>query len=178
MPPRSQIDSLPSDDRAVIEEVLIKYNFQNYRGMVEELAERGFEIKRSTLNRWGQEFEQRCNLLRTVTQQAEAIVKASPDEKNAINDALIRLVQEKVFNLLLELEKSEEVLDFKSIATLSRSVHNLAKASVQQKKWQQEVQERAQAAADEVGQMARQAGLGDDAVNLIMNRVLGIATGG
>jgi hypothetical protein len=115
MPPRSKIDTLPA----------------KVRELSAWLQELGFEISKSAVHRWGQNFEDRVRSLKTITQQAKAVVEASPDEDGAVNDALIRLVQEKVFTLLIDFEIDPEKVD---INKLTRSVADLARSSVSQKK--------------------------------------------
>lgn len=140
MPPRSKVDLLPEDIRTELEARLIKDGFSGYRQLSEWLADQGFEISKSRLHVWGQDFEDRLGALRKVTAQARAIVAESPDDDGAVNDALIRLTQEKVFTLMADLEVEMSTGD---LAKITRAVANLSRASVSQKKLAKEIREEA-----------------------------------
>jgi arginine repressor len=180
MPPRSLIDQLPSEERQIIENLLINRNFSNYSEIAEALAEMGFEIKRSTLARFGKQFEERCNLLRDVTRQAEAIVKASPDDDNAINEALIRLAQEQTFNLLLKLSEAGTEINPEMISEINLAVNRLARISVQQKQWRSQVQEKLEKKFKQLETAAAEpkAALDLDTIRKIREQVYGIFTAG
>jgi hypothetical protein len=143
MPPRSTIDLLPETDRQGIDALLVGRGFGSYQEISELLAEQGLRISKSALQRYGSTFQKRCELIQQVTRQAEAIVAASgSDDANVVNDALIRLVQERVFSLLMDLEEAEEELSPAAIAKLTSAVANLGRASVQQKEWQAKLKDR------------------------------------
>lgn len=146
MPPRSTIDLLPEGDRQEINALLAAHGFGSYQEISELLAERGLQISKSALQRYGSTFQRRCELIQQVTRQAEAIVAASgSDDANVVNDALIRLVQERVFALLMDLEEAEEEISPAAIAKLTSAVANLSRASVQQKEWQAKLKDKIEA---------------------------------
>ena len=146
MPPRSTIDLLPDSDRQEIDTLLVDRGFGSYQEISDLLAEKGLQISRSALQRYGSSFQKRCELIQQVTRQAEAIVAASgSDDANVVNDALIRLVQERVFALLMDLEEAEEEISPAAIAKLTSAVANLGRASVQQKTWQAKLREKIEA---------------------------------
>jgi hypothetical protein len=170
------IDLLPEAERQEVDALLVGHGFGCYEGISKLLAEKGLQISRSALQRYGSSFQKRCELIQQVTRQAEAIVAASgSDDANVVNDALIRLVQERVFSLLMDLEEAEEEISPAAIAKLTSAVANLSRASVQQKEWQSKLRERAQKVASEVETTVRKAGLDDQGVDFILNRILGIA---
>jgi hypothetical protein len=103
------------------------------------LKEQGFEISKSSLHSWGQIFEERLGALRKVTQQARAIVAENPDDDGAVNDALIRLVQEKAYGALMDMEIDPEKID---LPKLMRVIADLSRASVSQKRLMAEVRKR------------------------------------
>lgn len=146
MPPRSTIELLPETDRQDIDALLVEHGFGSYEAISGLLAQKGLQISRSALQRYGSSFQKRCELIQQVTRQAEAIVAASgSDDANVVNDALIRLVQERVFSLLMDLEEAEEEISPAAIAKLTSAVANLSRASVQQKEWQSKLREKIEA---------------------------------
>lgn len=173
MPRRSKVEQLPAEIKAWLDQALAQNNFSEYELLSAELKKRGCEISRSSLHRYGQEFEERLKTLRMVTEQARAVVQASPDDDGAVNDALVRLTQEKMFGILMEINVDPDTVD---LAKLARAVAELGKASVAQKRWQMEARKQAlEEAAKEAGIAAKSVGLTDDAVEQIKRRILGIA---
>lgn len=173
MPPRSKVDQLPPEIKAWLDQALVQSNFSQYELLSAKLKKRGCEISKTGLHRYGQDFEERLKTLRMVTEQARAVVQASPDDDGAVNDALVRLTQEKMFGILMELEVDPTSID---LTKLARAVAELGKASVAQKRWQMEARKSALAeAAKEAGIAAKSVGLTDDAVEQIKRRILGIA---
>lgn len=173
MPRRSKVEGLPPDVKAWLDQALVQNNFSQYELLSAELKKRGCEISKTGLHRYGQEFEKRLKTLRLVTEQARAVVQASPDDDGAVNDALVRLTQEKMFGILMEISVDPDTFD---LAKLARAVVELGKASVAQKRWQMEARKQALAdAAKEAGIAAKSVGLTDDAVEQIKRRILGIA---
>ena len=173
MPRRSKVEQLPPEIKAWLDQALVQSNFSQYELLSAELKKRGCEISKTGLHRYGQDFEERLKTLRLVTEQARAVVQASPDDDGAVNDALVRLTQEKMFGILMELEVDPTSID---LTKLARAVAELGKASVAQKRWQMEARKSALAeAAKEAGIAAKSVGLTDDAVEQIKRRILGIA---
>src|ERR1700732_5000723 len=127
MPPRSQFVLLPKDVRAEIDKRIVEGGFANYRALAVWLSEQGFEIRKSSVARHGRKLECKLDAVKRATEQARAIVPASPDDEGAMNDALIRLIQQMDFDILVDLE-GEEVSP-QLLAAVTRSVATLARAS-------------------------------------------------
>lgn len=169
MAPRSKIAKLPPETKAWLDRALSDSNFGDYELLAAELKARGFDISRSAVHRYGQEFEIRLSALRMATEQAKAIADSAPDDAGAMNDALIRLVQQKAFDALL---KMEEGAPMKEIGLM---VARLSNATVKQKQWAAAVREKTAAAATSVASKARKGGLSEDVIRQIEEEVLGIA---
>lgn len=139
MPLRSKVDLLPDAVREDLEHRLIKGGFSGYRELAQWLTDQGFEISKSSLHSWGQDFEDRVGALKRITAQARAIVAESPDDDGAVNEALIRLTQERVFSLMMDLELD---LGPTQLAKVTKAVADLSRASVSQKRLMAEVRKR------------------------------------
>ncbi len=159
VPPRSKVDKLPAPVKAWLDNALVEGNFSGYELLETELKARGFDIGKSSLHRYGQEFEDKLAAIRIATQQAKAITEAIPDDAGTMNDVLLRLVQQKAFDTLMKMEEAEG-LSLKEIGLLAARTSN---ASVKQKQWNAEWRERfeaaRQAAAEEAAEQARMAGM-------------------
>jgi len=173
---RSKIETLPKSVKEWLDRRLVDGSFSDYRGVVEELNEQlqqhGLVVSKSGLQRYGQSFEEKLKTIKIVTEQARAVVAASPDDDGAVNDALIRLTQEKMFSVLMELDVDPETVD---LAKLARSIAELGKTAVLQKKWEAEARRNALAQAAKVaGAAGKSMGLTDEAVEQIQKRILGV----
>ena len=174
MPKRSAVEGLPNVVKEWLDRTLIAGNISGYELLSGELKTRGFDISKSAIHRYGQDFEQRLQTLKLATEQARAIVNAAPDDEGAVSEALMRLVQEKLFQVMLDFQ-----VDPKkplNIASAAKAVAELARATVSQKKWQAEVRTKAQAAADTVEAIAKKGGLSAEALDTIRRDILGIAS--
>ncbi|SDI83837.1 Protein of unknown function [Pseudomonas flavescens] len=170
MPPRSKVAALPPEVKAWLDRELVDNNFSGYEALSAELAGRGFTIGKSALHAYGQTFEDRLSALRVASEQARAVVAAAPDEEGAVNEALMRLVQEHLFKLLMTDGKP---IDLPKVA---KAVAELGRASVVQKKWQAEVRAKAEAAASQVEKIAKKGGLNAETVAEIRREILGVAS--
>lgn len=133
MPKRPAVEALPAEDKAWLDRALVERSFSGYEALADELAARGYTISKSALHRYGQGFEERLAALKLASEQAKAVVTAAPDEEGAVNEALMRLVQEHLFKLLMS---DDGEFDLPKVA---RAVAELGKATVTQKRWQAEV---------------------------------------
>ncbi|MDT0496515.1 DUF3486 family protein [Algiphilus sp. W345] len=161
---------MPEPLRDELNRRLIAGSFSGYEALADWLVEQHCEISKSALHRYGQKFEERIRALKLSTEQAKAIVAESPDDEGAMNDALMRLTQEKLFGVLIDLELDPDTVDFPKLA---RAIAELTRASVQQKKWQREAREQAlKEAAQRVEQAATSQGMGTEQVQFWRQQVL------
>lgn len=173
MPPRSKISKLPNPVKDWLDKALAGNGFGDYELLAAELKERGYDISKSAIHRYGQDFENRLGALRMASEQAKAIVQSSNDDEGAVSEALMRLVQEKLFQVMLEFKVDPDKP--LNIASAAKAVAELARATVSQKKWQAEVRAKAVVAADAVEAIAKKGGLSAEAMDQIRRGILGIA---
>ncbi len=172
MPQRSAVEVLPKEVKEWLDNYLADNGFKDYQSLSDELKGRGFVISKSAVHRYGQKFEDRLASLKMVTEQSRAIVMANPDDDNSVNDALMRLTQEKLFGILLELEVDPTKVN---VSSLVRNVAELGRASVTQKKYAEEVRQRErERAADLAGEMGKAQGMGDEDVRFWREKFLGV----
>ncbi|MGP5350792.1 MULTISPECIES: DUF3486 family protein [Pseudomonas] len=170
MPPRSKVASLPKTVKAWLDKALAENGFSEYETLAAELSAQGFSISKSALHRYGQDFESKLSALKMASEQARAVVAAAPDEEGAVNEALMRLVQEHLFKILMADGQSFD------LPKVAKAVAELGKASIAQKKWQTEYREKAEAAASRVEKIAKKGGLNQATVDEIRREILGMAS--
>ena len=169
---RSKILDLPDETRAELDAKLITGGFRGYEQLEAWLTQQGYEVGKSSIHRYGTRLEQRVAELKRSTDQAKALVAASPDDAGDMSEALMRLMQEKLFTLLMEMDVDPESADLGSIA---KAMAPLARASIALKKYSSEVRDKAATAADNAEKIARKGGLSADAVATLRRESLGIA---
>ena len=96
------------------------------------------------LQRYGSPFEKRMAQVKMSTEQARALVDAAPDDEDKLGAAVVRLSQERIFGLLVDLEIDPENVD---VNKLFKNAAEIGKASVTQKKFSQSVRAEIEAAA-------------------------------
>lgn len=175
MPQRAKIMKLPQEVRRSLEALIIKRGFGDYRGLVDWLRkEHGVDLSASTLSRHGQQLERKLEAIRIATEQAKAIKETTPDDEGALNDALIRLIQEKLFSLLVELDSDVARGD---LSKIGRCVADLARATATQKKIEDRYRSRIKETADSIEQEARSAGATAERAAKFRQMVMGIDVG-
>lgn len=172
MPARSSISKLPQGVREAFEKKMISGGFADYNGLAVWLKEQGFEISRSAVHRYGQEFETKLVAIKLATEQARAITEAVGDEEGVMGDALTRLCQEKAFKVLVEMQDPDpEKVD---ISKMGIMISRLNRAAVTQKKWMLEARQKAQKAVENIEAKAGAKGVSPEAMKVIKEEIYGI----
>lgn len=140
MPSRSVIARLPREIREELNRRLMDGGFAGYSSLSVWLRKQGYYITRSEIKDYGNKLEQRLEAVRLATAQARAVVAASPEDDNRMSEALIRLVQHHLFNILVELNPQDpKQADLRAIA---RMVAELGRSSIMQRKFAEEMKEK------------------------------------
>lgn len=182
MAPRSKVHSLPPELKEWLDAELVKRGFGDYVQLAADLKARGAEVSKSALQRYGSPFEQRMAQLKMASEQARALVDAAPDEEDKLGAAVVRMTQEKIFTLLMDMEIDPKDVD---INKLFKNAAEIGKASVTQKRFSME----ARAAIEAEGQrklraeqeanlqeVAKAQGMDEAQVDFWRRKFLGIGT--
>ena len=132
MAPRSKIHTLPPELKAWLDAELVTRGFGDYVQLAADLKARGADVSKSSIQRYGSPFEKRMAQLKMSNEQARALVDASPDDEDKLGAAVIRLTQDRIFQLLVDLEIDPESVD---VNKLFKNAAEIGKASVAQKKF-------------------------------------------
>jgi len=146
---RSKVEGLPGNVREGLDKKLFDGNFSGYVALAEWLSGQGYEISKSSLHRYGSRLEERMAQLKRSTEMAKALVAASPDDAGDMTEATMRLMQEKIFTLLMEVDIDPEDADLGKIA---KALAPLARAQIALKRFAAEVREKTEAAVEELVQ--------------------------
>jgi hypothetical protein len=179
MTSQTKHESIPPALREELDRKLGQGGLQNAGQLDEWLSAKGCEIRKLGSARRSKRIDRKLEAVRLATEQARAIVSATPDDEGAMNDALIRLIQQIDFNILVELDEAGlEGIEPKALAAVTRSVASLARAQMQHRRWTLELREKLQgqlgAARERVSEAVRCGGLTADAAERIRNALLDI----
>ncbi|MEC4750004.1 phage protein Gp27 family protein [Methylomicrobium sp. Wu6] len=145
MPRPSPIDDFTPEQRAAFEGELIRRNFKDYDGLVDWLKANGLEISRSAAYRHGSKLQRRLQAVRNSTEAAKLIAEAAPDDADLRSAAVISMVQSELFDVMVTLQDLDEAEPGERVMLLkeaARSVLDMTKASVLQKKWQADIKDK------------------------------------
>ena len=124
MPQRSKALALPAEVRERLDRLLIEQGFSGYAELADWLSAQGHPVSRSAVHRYGADLERRIESVRLSTEMANALVSASPDDAGAMADASLRLVQDRMFALLM----ASDAGDLKEIVAAARAIAETARA--------------------------------------------------
>lgn len=178
----SAIDRLPPDVKKMLDDKLFANGFNGYLDLEKWLREQGYEIGKSSIHRYGQKVERKLAAVQASTQAAMMIAEQARDDADMRSQAVLSLVQTEIFNALVDFQAvadEENTMSpadrIKLFGQAGKGIANVTTASVNQKKWQTEVRDKAQKAADAVENIVSKGGLSGDTVQMIRREILGIA---
>ena len=157
MAPRSSIEQLPDEVRRWLERALTENGFSGYVELENLLKEKGYQISKSAIHRYGQKIEGRLKAIKESAEIAKLISESADDDGDSQSDALMRLVQTDLMNLLIDVRNMDEMDTKSRIGMLSAVGKNLAamtSASVRLKQYQAEHKAKLLAKLDEMAKSA------------------------
>jgi Protein of unknown function (DUF3486) len=135
--PQHRIDGLPVEVRKELDERIARRDFKSYRELKRWLGQHDCQIATVVVRRHALKLDARLEAVRLATEQARAVVEATGGDEADINQALLRLVQQHLFTLLVELKGAK--LTELNLAALARTVATLGRASVSQQQFAAEM---------------------------------------
>lgn len=177
----SKITSLPDDVRRWLERALTEQGFTGYEQLEALLAEKGFQISKSAIHRYGQKIERRFAAIKASTEAARLLTEGASDDQDARSEAVIALVQTEMFESIINLQEAGEddidpVERMNLLSKVAKNIASLTTASIRLKKFQTEVRARAEVVAEAAERIAKKGGLSADSVAEIRKKILGIAS--
>ena len=179
MPTRPAVAQLPEPVRAELNARLAASGFSGYEGLAAWLTEQGFEIGKSSIHRYGQALERKLAAIKASTQAAQMIAEAAPDDEDSRSAAVISLVQTDLFDALLALQESEEAdpgQRVKLLASAAKSIADVARASISNKRYASEVRGKLDTAMKALEAQAAhgKAGLDPETLRRVREEIYGI----
>lgn len=142
---RTKIDALPDGLRRELETLLADRTHGGYHALSAWLKAQGYDISHAAVWRADVRIQRTMEAIRVSTEAARMIAAATPDQADEHTAAVIRMVQSDLFNVLIKLREAENTDPEKQVRLLSQAAQAVAqvgRASIAQKRWQDEVRER------------------------------------
>jgi len=176
MPPKNKVYTLPPAIQAWLDETLAANGGQQFKALEADLAKKGFKISDSALQRYhANDLQPRLQALKLATEGARTVAAAMGENDGTMLEALTGLCQERLFSLLMEVDPDS--IDGAILAKLARAISDLARASINVKKFVSDARTKAlNDAADVVKKTAAKAGVSDELIERIRADILGIGT--
>ena len=176
MPPPAKIALLPEETRAELDALLIRRAFSGYHDLAAWLAEQGYEIGKTAIHAYGQGLKRKLAAIRASTEAARLIAQAAPDDEDRRSEAVMSIIQNDMFDVLVNLQEAEDAPPDERIKLLSnaaRAIADLSRASIAQKKHAASVQAKLDALLSEA--QTGQSGLDVETLQRIRREVYGLA---
>lgn len=182
MAKRSKVYELPPEMREELNERLVSSGFQGYQELSEWLGERGIQISRSSVQRYGQDLQQEFELamgdVRKTTEMAKALADSIEDEKGDLIGSTAAIVQDQLLKVLIGMRQADYEPEeaAKHIGKVTKAMADIGRLSLGQKKHAREIRIQAfQEAADKATEVAKRGGLSEEMVTNLRKELLGIA---
>jgi len=159
-------DELSPEIREQVDRLLIED--ATYEQITAFVKERGFEIGRSVIGRYGKDFLENYRRLRIVEDQSKTLVSQA-GEGMVLEEAGSKIFAQMIIEALLtgKIDVAESPRIIGDFAKLQAS-------SVLRERLKKEYAERAKKVADDVGKVAKAKGLSDETAEEIRRKILGI----
>jgi predicted phage tail protein len=153
---KSKIQLMPPDVRKWLEKTLVDRGFSGYKELESLMKDKGLNISHASIHRHGQKLERKLAALKASTEAAKLIAESAPDDADHRSAAVISLVQTELFEALLNLQEAEDDSvgaseRVKLLSNAARAIAQASQASVNQKKWENEVRQKLDALEKESG---------------------------
>jgi len=166
----SKIAELPDALKAVVHDLLL--SGKTYDEITQFLRENGEEIGRSSVGRYGKSFHDRLAKLTEVRDQAKTIVEElSGRPATEMHEAANQLAIQQIFERLLD---AKDDIDNANIVKLINAVGWLQRSAVSNERAKLAFKRQADAAAKDIDKIGKKAGLSEETLREIRERVYGI----
>lgn len=171
----SSIVMLPPEVKAWLDQELVRRNFTGYLDLESLLKQKGYEITKSSIHRYGQKFKRDQDQLKQSIEMAKAFAEVVGEDGVAMNKTLTALAQQELMSVIRDGRYDDNI----KLPALIRSVSSLNRSDINTRKFQIEQAARRKAleeAADAVESAAHERGMSEKDANFWRQKVLGVAT--
>jgi Protein of unknown function (DUF3486) len=175
LPPKTwKIKRMPRDLKQQLDKFLSEGTMHTSLQLRKWLADNGFEISSRCIADYRHNFERQLESIRLATEQARIVCEQSKGDDAQMQGALMRLVQTRLFEILVVAKEKETsgkkrtspTVAAVNVAALARCVSGLVKAETEHQRWAERTRAGV-AEAEKKVEEARAKGLSKDAAEQI-----------
>ena len=160
-------DELPQELKREVDRLLVEGNV-TYDDIKAFLEEKGYDISRSAIGRYGKEFLAQYQRLRVIEEKSRTLVSEAGDGM-VLEEAAAKIFAQKIVEAQL-LEGFDVLENPRLIADFAK----LQSSTVARERFKRELKEKVEKTAESVVKAARQGGLSDEKAEEIRRKILGI----
>jgi len=181
-PGSKKIARLPVDLHDELDRRLTGSAFHSSRELSKWLAANGYTISHTSIHKYGQKFERRLEAIRIASEQARIVCAQYKDDDVSLQDALMRLVQSQMFDLLVAAKETAKrtpkgrVADVIPInlTAVGRTVAGLLKVDVERRRWAERTKEKIAEVEETLEAAKKSDGLSENVVATIRGVLMAI----
>ena len=158
---------LPEEVRREVDRLLLEPSI-TYEDIGAYLQGKGFDISKSAIGRYGQQFHAAYQQLRIVEDQARALV-SDVGEGLVLEEAASKLFAQEIVRLLISRD-----IDIQKIPRLVSDFAKLQSSSIQRERIKNDFAQKVEQTASQVVETVKANGLSDAAAAEIRKKILGI----
>lgn len=166
-----KIQTFPPEVVSAVNDLLARG--ETYEDIAWWLRQRGYEIGKSSVARYGREFAARLERIRVVEEQAKAILEETSGEPLRMEEATTRMALHLMAETLLRMQ---DVAAGSKPVEVIRALAHLQSSSASRERLRLEWQKRARETADRIEHRLTEAGTPEELVREIRTQVLGLAS--
>jgi hypothetical protein len=169
----SSVQRLPTEVKAWLDQELIKHGFAQYTALTKHLKQRGWELSRSAIARYGKQVKEERQRLKQTVEISRAFAEVVGDDQAAMAQGLTAILQQEIIELVRNQQYNTDDI---SLPKLIQATASLNKTDLQLKQHVAKVRQTAlqEAAAAVESQVSTQAGLTADMAEQIKAQILGL----
>ena len=165
----SLTDNLPSEIMAQVNRLLIEPS-TTYDDVKAFLNERGFDISRSAIGRYGKDFFASFQQQKIIEEQAKALVTEADENGLILEEAAAKVFSRQILEGIMS-----GSLDIEKMPRIISDFAKLQSSSIQRERLKSDYAKKVQKAADSVVDEVQKLGLTEAGVERIKRKILGIA---
>ncbi len=122
---------LPKEVRDELERRIAERAFAGYEELAGWLQQQGYEIGEHSVQHYGAKLSQKMESLKTSALHAQAIAHIAPEDRDTIIEAMIDLLNDRVFEALIQAKQLEHA----EMARLTHMVGELTRLRMARQSW-------------------------------------------
>lgn len=169
-----KVEDFPPDVVSAINDAIVNKR-KTYQQIVEWLKDDGYEISKSSLQRYGSKFLTKLEKISTAREQAKSIIETSSGLKTEMSEATSTVAFQLLMDMLINTDSESGDLDKNTLSAI-RTLATLERSSISREKLKFEFNKGVNAAVDKITKALNAELKNHPDVLAEINKILTIAT--